>query len=159
MIKVAFTEQDLKTIEYERFNHPIPRVQRRMEVLWLKSQGLSHKQICKLSGVCDNSVTKYLRLYYQEGLDGVRKVNFYRPKSKLENHSDSIEQYFRDNPIASLSEAVAKIEELTGIRRSRTQVHVFLRKLGMRHRKVGSVPSDADPDEQAEFKKNSWSQE
>ena len=112
MIKVAFTEQDLKTIDYERFNHPIPRVQRRMEVLWLKSQGLPHKQIGKLAGVCDTAVTKYLRLYCQEGLDGVRKVNFYRPESELENHSSSIEQYFRENPVASLSEAVAKIEEL-----------------------------------------------
>jgi len=77
----------------------------------------------------------------------------------LENHSDSLEQYFRQNPVASLSEAVAKIEELTGIRRSRTQVSVFLKKLGMRYRKVGSVPSGADPDEQEDFKKKSWSQE
>ena len=37
MIKIDFSEQDLKTIEHERFNHPIPLVQRRMEVLWLKS--------------------------------------------------------------------------------------------------------------------------
>jgi transposase len=130
-----------------------------MEVLWLKSQGLSHKQISKLSGVCDNAVTKYLRLYRQSGLDGIRKVNFYRPKSELENHSDSIEQYFRENPVASLSEAVAKIEELTGIRRSRTQVSVFLRKMGMRYRKVGAVPGGADPDAQEEFKKKSSSQE
>ena len=42
MIKIEFSEQDLKTIEYERFNHPIPLVQRRMEALWLKSQGLAH---------------------------------------------------------------------------------------------------------------------
>ena len=48
MIKVEFTEQDLKAIEYERFNHPIPLVQRRMEVLWLKSQGLAHKDIAKI---------------------------------------------------------------------------------------------------------------
>ena len=49
-----------------------------MEVLWLKSQGLSHKQICKQSGVCNNAVTKYLRLYLHGGLDSVKKVNFYR---------------------------------------------------------------------------------
>ena len=159
MIKVRITEQDLEIIKHERFNHPVPRVRQRMEVLWLKSQGMSHQQISKLAGVCDNAVTKYLRLYNQGGLDSVRKVNPYRPKSELENHSDLIEQYFRQNPVASLSEAVAKIEELTGIRRSRTQVGVFLKKLGMRLRKVGSVPSGADPDEQEDFKKKSWSQE
>jgi len=155
MIKVEFNEQDLKAIEYERFNHPIPLVQRRMEVLWLKSQGLPHKDIAKLANVCDNAVTKYLRLYRDGGLDEVRKTNFYQPKSKLEKHSESIEQYFRDHPVSSIPEAVAKIEEMTGIHRSKTQVRIFLRNLGMRFRKMGSIPSGADPDAQEEFKKNS----
>jgi transposase len=159
MIKVKFSDQDLKTIEHERFHHPVPRVQRRMEVLWLKSQGLPHKQIAKLAGVCDNALTKYLRLYRQGGLDEIRKVNFYRPKSELEKYSESIEQHFRENPVASINEAVAEIEKLTGIRRSRTQVRTFLRKLGMRHRKVGSIPANADLDKQEHFKKKFWSQE
>lgn len=155
MITVKFSEQDLKDIDYERFHHPISRVQRRMEVLWLKSQGLPHKQIAKIAGVCDNAVTKYLRLYRQGGLDEVKKVNFYRPQSELENHRESIEQHFRKNPVASIAEAAAEIEKLTGINRSNTQVGVFLKKLGMRYRKVGSVPSGADPDKQEEFKKKS----
>ncbi|BBO92093.1 hypothetical protein DSCOOX_52730 [Desulfosarcina ovata subsp. ovata] len=159
MIKVEFSEQDLKTIEYERFHHPIPRVQRRMEVLWLKSQGLPRKQIAKISGACDNAVTKYLRLYRQGGLDEVRKVNFYRPESDLGTYSDSIEQHFRDNPVANIAQAAAEIERLTGIRRSKTQVGVFLKKLGMKYRKVGSVPSGADPEAQEEFKKKTLSQE
>jgi transposase len=120
MIRVEFSEQDLKTIKKERFNHPIPLVQRRMEVLWLKSQGLPHKQISKLSGVCINAVTKFLRLFRQGGLEEIKKVNFYRPKSELEKHSDSIEKYFRENPVASIAETVAKIEVLTGVRRSKT---------------------------------------
>ena len=159
MIKIDFSEQDLKIIQYERFNHPVPLVQRRMEVLWLKSQGLPHKQIAKLAGVCDNALTKYLRLYRNGGLDKIRKVNFYRPQSKLKQYSESIEHHFRENPVASITEAVAKIEELTGIRRSKTQVRVFLRNLGMRHRKVGSVPAGADPDVQEHFKKKSYRQE
>lgn len=64
-----------------------------MEVLWLKSQRLPHKQIAKLAGVCDNALTKYLRLYRHGGLDEVRNVNFYRPKSKLEQYSELIEPY------------------------------------------------------------------
>jgi len=155
MIKIEFSAQDLKTIEFERFRHPIPLVRRRMEVLWLKSQGLPHKQIAKLSGVCDNALTKYLRLYLQGGLDEIRNVNFYRPKSELDKHSDAIERYFREHPVASIAEAAAKIEGLTGVRRSKTQVGVFLRNLGMRHRKVGSVPAGADPEEQERFKKKS----
>ena len=81
-----------------------------MEVVWLKSQGLPHKQIAQLVGVCDNALTKYLRLYRHGGLDEIRKVNFYRPKSELENYSDSIEHYFRESPVASIAQAIAKIE-------------------------------------------------
>jgi hypothetical protein len=54
------------------------------------------------------------------------------------------------------AEAAGKIEEITGIRRCNTQVTVFLKKRGVRYRKVGSVPAGADPDEQEQFlKKNS----
>jgi transposase len=129
MIKIEFLEQDLKTINEQRFSHPVPLVQRRMEALWLKSQGLSHKQIVKLADVSINSLTKYLRLYRDGGLDAVRNVNFYRPESDLEQHKVTIEQYFLENPVASIAEARAKIEELTGIRRSKTQVGVFLKKV------------------------------
>jgi len=144
MITIDFSKQDLEIIQLERFNHPIPLVQRRMEVLWLKSQGLPHKQIAKLAGVCDNALTKYLRLYLHGGLD---------------EYSQLIEHHFRENPVSSIVEAVVKIEELTGIRRSKTQVRVFLRNLGMRHRKVGSLPAGADPDAQEHFKKKFYRQE
>lgn len=40
MIKVEFTEEQIKQLHHLRFNHPHPRVQLKMEVLYLKSQGL-----------------------------------------------------------------------------------------------------------------------
>ncbi|MBN1930093.1 MAG: hypothetical protein JW786_00605 [Desulfobacterales bacterium] len=43
----------------------------------MKSQGLAHKHIASLAGVCDNAVTKYLRLYRNGGLDEIRKIIFY----------------------------------------------------------------------------------
>ena len=66
MIKLEFTEEDKRLLSYGRFNHPHPRVQLKMEVLWLKSQGLSHQKIAKLAGVPVNKVTSYIR-DYQEG--------------------------------------------------------------------------------------------
>ena len=50
------------------------------------------------------------------------------------------------------AEAAAKIEELTGIKRSTTQVINFMLKIGMRFRKVGQIPGKADPDVQQEYK-------
>ena len=50
-------------------------------------------------------------------------------------------------------EAMEKIEQLTGLRRSPDRVRVFLKSLGMECRKVGMVPAKADPQRQESFKK------
>ena len=67
MIKIDFTAAEIKALHYERYHHPHPRVQRKMEVLWLKSQGLPHKEISRLSGVSSTTLTRYVREYQQGG--------------------------------------------------------------------------------------------
>ena len=44
-MQLEFTPAILGELNYERYRHPIPLVQRRMEALWLKSHGLPHGQI------------------------------------------------------------------------------------------------------------------
>ncbi len=57
-----------------------------------------------------------------------------------------------ENPPATINEAVYRREELTGIKRSPTQVRKFLKSMGTKCLKVGSLPSKADPDEQEDYK-------
>ena len=48
-----------------------------------------------------------------------------------------------------------KIEEVTGIKCSENRVREFLKSIGMKPRKIGSIPAKADPEEQDIFlKKN-----
>jgi len=56
IIRIEFSEQDLKQIQQLRYQHAHPRVRRRMEALWLKSQGLEHQEICRLAGLSVTSV-------------------------------------------------------------------------------------------------------
>ena len=44
-IQLTFTPEIQEALNYERYHHPVPLVQRRMEVLWLKSHGLAHELI------------------------------------------------------------------------------------------------------------------
>lgn len=152
MIPIEFSEADKQALTYERYHHPHPRVQRKMEALWLKSQGVSHKEICRLTGICKATLCTYLRDYQQGGIEQLKKLNFYKTQSELAPHIAAIEGYFLAHPPATIKEAMAKIEELTGIKRSETQVAHFLKSLGMRLRKVGMIPSKADPDAQKAFK-------
>jgi DNA-binding NarL/FixJ family response regulator len=62
-IQLEFTPEVIEALNYERFHHPVPLVQRRMEVLWLKSHGLTHDQIAKLGGVSETTMREYFQLY------------------------------------------------------------------------------------------------
>jgi transposase len=125
---ITFTPEIIAELNYERFHHPVPPVQRRMEVLWLKSYGLPHEQIAKLGNISETTLREYFQLYLDSGVEGLKQVHFYRPESELVQHVNSLEEYFRDNPPGSINEAQSEIESLTGIRRSETQVRIFLKK-------------------------------
>ena len=154
MIQVEFTPEAIAALHYERYHHPHPRVQRKMDVLLLKSNGLSHKHIALITRVSVNTVTSYVHDYHEGGIDRLKQVNFYKPRSPLSDHVSTIEAYFIEKPPATIKEAVAIIAQLTGIRRSETQIRTFLHSLGVRRRKVGMIPAKADVQQQEAFKKN-----
>lgn len=45
MIKIPFSEEEIEGLRYWRFHHPDPRVQVRMEALYLRSQGVANRAI------------------------------------------------------------------------------------------------------------------
>ena len=151
MLRLEFTDDIIEKLNYERYNHPHPRVQRKMNVVYLKSQGISHKEIKRLERICENTLLSYLREYQEGGIERLKEVRFYSPKSDLEKYSKSIESYFNEHPPATVNEAAAKIEEITGIKRKRERIRVYLKQLGFRPRKVGMIPAKADSEEQEKF--------
>ena len=153
MIRTEFSDTEIKALKFQRYYYPHPRVQRKMEALLLKSQKLPHEQICQLTDISANTLRKYLRDYLEGGIDKLKEINFYKQQSKLVEHKETLENYFRKHPPSNINEAMAKIEELTGIKRSPSQIRIFLKSIGMRLLKVGVVPAKADPDKQEEFKK------
>ena len=68
--------------------------------------------------------------------------------SKYENE---ILAEFTARPLSTAKEAAKRIEELTGIVRSTSQVRVFMHKLGLKPLKAAHIPAKANADEQREF--------
>jgi len=155
MIKMSFTEEDIKELDYQRYHHPHPRVQKKMEVVLLKARDLSTEQIAHCVGICQNTVRSYLREYEQGGIETLKQVRFRQPQSKLQEHKTTLEAHFREHPPTSIAQAVRVIEELTGIKRSDVQVGIFLKKMGMKRLKTAAIPAKCDVDEQEAFKKKS----
>jgi transposase len=124
----TFSPEVLAEIRHERYHHPHPRVQRKMEVLWLKSRGLAHAEIAEFADVSPRSVQRYLDEFEQGGLDRVRRLSWQGKPCELDEHQASLEDYFLEHPPRSAREAQQAIERLTGIRRGLSQVRAFLKK-------------------------------
>lgn len=154
MINIEFTEEEKQALHYERFHHPHPKVQRKMEVLWLKSQGENHKKIARLTGMTINTVTNHIKEYKAGGIERLKQLQYHPAGSELDQHIQSIEQDFRQRPPATIKEAMGRIEKLTGLKRSEVQIGEFLKRMGLTRRKIGMVPAKADVQRQEEFKKN-----
>ena len=127
-IQLHLSPEILKELHYQRYNHPSPLVQRRMEAIWLKGHDLPHGQIAELVGVSENAIRDYFELYQQGGIEKLKELNYAGSESKLGEHITSLEAYFREHPPASIKEAQSKIEAITGVKRSETQVAEFLKK-------------------------------
>lgn len=127
-ICLEFTPETISILHDERYSHPSPLVQRRMEALWLKSHNLHHSEIAKLVGVCENTLRDYFQLYQVGGVENLKTLHYNGSTSELAGHTTSLEAYFKEHPPSSIKHAQHEIEMLTGVRRSLTQVREFLKK-------------------------------
>jgi transposase len=151
MIHIDFTAQDIDSLHHERFHHPHPRVQLKMEVVYLKSQGLAHHDVCRLARISENTLRAYLGQFQEGGVERLKRTDWAGTTSELAEHAETLEDHFRKNPPRSTVEAADVIERLTGVRRGPTQVREFLSKVGLKFRKLGMIPAKADAAEQAKF--------
>jgi transposase len=151
MIHIDFTPEPIDALHHERFHHPHPRVQLKMEAVYLKSQGLSHQDICRLARISENPLRSYLRQFQDGGVERLKRTDWAGTESERDEHRAALEDHFRNHPPRSAAEAAAEIERLTGIRRGPTQVRQFLKGMGLKCRKLGMIPAKADADEQAKF--------
>lgn len=151
MIELEFSSEVVKQLHYERRYHPHPRVRQRLEAVYLKAIGYPHQEIERIVGIGQKALRSYLRMYQAGGIEALKALKFYRPKSELDRHREQLEAEFEIRPAKSINEAVQRIEKLTGIRRSPPQVDKFLKNLGLKRLKVGHIPAKADPDKQKAF--------
>ena len=59
----------------ERFEHLDPRVQLRIEVLWLISLAETYSTASRLAGVSVPNVDRYRAIYREYGMEGLKRFN------------------------------------------------------------------------------------
>src|ERR1035437_9981226 len=146
-IILSISETD--KLNYERYHYPCPIVQKRLHAVYLKAVlGKSDKEIARIVDTNRNMVALWIKTYQTGGFKALCKVEYGTNKSKLEMHSDSIIASFEKTPPRKITEAIFRIEKLTGIKRGMTQVRNFIKHNGFRYRKMGHVPAKADTQKQ-----------
>jgi transposase len=148
---VHISDSDADAAKYEMFSHPDPIVQKRMLCVRMKSLGYRHQDIADVIGCCRNTVGNYLSLYEESGLEGLKVLNYHKPKSTLDGHSAKVEASFREQPPRSVKEAAERIKKLIRVERSLGRIRHYLHRLGMKPRKTGQIPSKADPVKQRQY--------
>ena len=126
--QIELSAEILEAVNYQRYNHLVPLVQRRMDAIRLKAHSIMHKEIAEIIGVSENTLRDYFELYEQGGIEKLKEIHYYQPESELKEHIVSLEAYFREHPPATIKQAQHEVEVLTGVVRSETQIREFLKK-------------------------------
>jgi transposase len=111
-----------------------------MLAIWLLPFVLTREKAAEIVGISRATLQRYVDAYSRGGLDGLRQSSARRPESDLAAFRDIIRKSFEEKPVATIAEACDRIETLTGIRRSPTQVRKFLKDLGLKWQRVRAIP-------------------
>ena len=128
MLQVPVLAEDIPTIQHDRFYHPQPHIMMRMHTLALHHKGESAARIAQLLDRDPRTIRDCLKTYRDGGLKAVYEYEKHKQESDLETHGELIENEWAKRPPQSAKEAGAIIEQLTGIKRSPTQIRKFLKK-------------------------------
>lgn len=157
MLTLQISETELQKLNYERFYYPCPLVQKRLHAVYFKAKfGLSNEHIAKLCDVHAYTVSKYVHLYQNKGMEGLTYFGYGTNRSELEQYGKSILEDLSANPVHTVNQAKERIQVLTGIQRSPSRILAFMRRNGLRLRKLGHIPAKADAEKQAKWLKKDF---
>ena len=149
LTKLEISSGELAKLNYDRYHYPCPLVQKRLHSIYIKViSGLSNEDVGNFTDAHRNSISEWVRVYQQGGIDALLKVNHGTNKSLMESQAVNIGELFSKDPPRSIGEAIIKIKELTGIERSHTRVRAFMKRHKFRFLKTGHIPAKVNNTQQ-----------
>ena len=91
MDKSECTTTEREALHSWRFHHPHPRVQRKMEAIYLQSQGLASEAIWRLCAMSTTTFYRSLHAYRVGGIEALQEVPVQQQQSPLAAYRTRIE--------------------------------------------------------------------
>lgn len=151
MIKINLSADIQATLMDLHQNHIHHIIRQRAHVLLLRSENLLNDQISNITGLSEPTIIDYVHQYLEKGESWVTTLNFRKPVSQLQSFDAEILAYFEKNPVSTIAQACQEVSRLTGVTVKNTQMRAYLKKLGIKWRKVGGIPAKVDLDAQQKF--------
>ena len=159
MIHIHLSDPEREVLQKLKKEHSNAKIRLKSEVILLKDLGYSHQEVIKIANVCRFTIKNYLKLYQEGGIAKLTEDKHYIPTSKLAPYEEKIKEHFEKNPAFSINHAIEEIEKISGHRMSPTRTGVFMKQIGLKFLKTGSIPAKQMEEkkqvEQEEFKKKS----
>jgi transposase len=157
MLPLNISQADAMTANIVRKKDKSSLVRDRMHAIYLLYEGYDRQTCAHIIGCRPNTITDYIRLYNKEGLEGLRRLKYHKPETKLLEYQSAIQESLKELKPSTISEIRDHIHEKYGIDRSPERIRVFVKRIGLKYRKVGTLPGGKDVDkwlvEQADFLK------
>ena len=88
------------------------KIYRRLQFLKLKDKGKTHTEIAGIVGVCIDTLTDWLGIYSDSGIEGLHQLKYEgRRKTKLDDHLDQIKRDVKERTISTLAELKGLLKE------------------------------------------------
>ena len=111
LTKLEISSGELAKLNYERYHYPCPIVQKRLHSIYIKAMsGLSNEQVGNFTDAHPNSISEWVKVYQQDGIEALLKVNHGTNKSLMEIYAVNINELFTKDPPRSIGEAIIKIK-------------------------------------------------
>ena len=84
MYRTELSAAELSQLQDLQQNHIHPHIRRRALVLLLRHEKLPNDKISSITGICENTITDYVQLYQEGGIERLTELHFRKPVSQLQ---------------------------------------------------------------------------
>ena len=116
MIRLELSEVELDNIAEVLDDPEIePRLKNKLLVVTVHHEQVQHEVTARCLKVSADKVTNILKIYQNEGIQGVLKNRYDQPSSSLAPFWQCLKCSFQVAPVANAKQAVQRIQQLTDI--------------------------------------------
>ena len=112
MYKIKLSQAELEDLNKRKIKEKNTKMYHRLQTIYLVNKGKHNKEIVDILEVNKNSITNWIKIYFEKGIDGLcQPINYDRRSSKIDKYVNKIKKDIKDNTISTLNELQGLINE------------------------------------------------